>query len=767
MSSPASSNIGDFGCWPVEAKNCYDPMGHKTSRESSSSVQSHEESSIFDGVKKNFNAGKTLDQLVDLHEQQNSKTWISYLDKEGISPSLYSVTVRKGHRNEKIGIFVHLKRFPFGNRLVVSQISPAGKFADTGIEVGDVVVSINAENMIKDPKTQRALDIVTSATDTVTIVVQKHLDSDDFQSATETSISSISKDISSIAKKKPHFQTIEKVKTMDGSEHKPIRKNSEDINKRNTARKREEMTSDGSMLISKDTELKGPVSISMKESWKLTGAIVVSIEKSDSSENPGIRMGMKETSSGRAVCISEISPSSLFARTPLRMGDIILSINNVSLHDNADVFDAYAAMGKSEKRITLVAKKGGESLNDFLLAARSQPVMKGKLNHSGHDSFDSQLSSKTAGTVGTTASGESGRGGSNDSFESFDGKSEDGVIGFKSTEEWKSNFRHDAVNNASKAVSSPSRSRNEFEFDEESYGASLFGYNASSNVRIIKSYCDEDIGFKMLEITTEWGRLLVVSNVTPRSLASCTDLKVGDAILSINGISFRKKASAARASSIIRDAHREVYIEYQKLSSFSPAVPVDLQIRHHEKGEVLKTRSFDSYDSVSKKQADVSHSEKLKGNEENSSLEKALASGQEKQVGRYAPQRRQNSPVNTSERRQNSPVNTPERRQNSSVNTPVRRKNSSVNYQKLRVTVTKDEKKQTVGISLATVNNKLIVTEISAKGLLRHSPLVHGDTILAINGDAQHSEMLLDSSQESLELPAQNETIRWSPMSRN
>jgi len=582
ISDAAPINIGNFDCLPLKVKSCYasgvDAMGYHTSENSLCSRQSDEDTSIFADVTKNTNTDKTLEQL--------EKSWISYLDEEEIFPNLHSVTVRKRSKNEKIGIYVHFYPFDYGDRLVVSDISPTGKFANSGIEVGDIVVSINGENMLEDPKTQKAVDIVTTATDSVTIVVQKDLESDDTQSATQTSISTLSKDVSSIAHKKLHSLTL------DDCAQKSNRKKGEEKSTKNKVRKREEMTGDGSMLISKDTKIKGPVSITMNESWKLSGAIVVSIEKLYASENPGIHMGIKESTSGHVLYISEMSPSSLFARTPLRTGDIILSINNVSLYDNADLVDAYSALGRPGNRITLVARKGGESLNDFLLEGRRQPVIKKEIVPSGQESIDSPLTSKTAGTVGTTISGNSGRDRSNDSGDLF----EDGMIGFKASEIWKSYSQHDAADNVSKAVSSLSRGSNEFDFDEESYGASLFGYNSSSSVTIVKNSSNEDIGVEMMEITTEWGRLLVVSKITPRSLTSDTDLKVGDAILAINRISFRKNPSTARASSLVRNAQREVRIEYQKLSSFSPAVPVGVEITKPQKSEVLKAKSSNSYE---------------------------------------------------------------------------------------------------------------------------------------------------------------------------
>jgi hypothetical protein len=67
------------------------------------------------------------------------------------------VTVVKRGPSDKIGIHVGLKKLACGIRLVVSKVSPDGKFAKTPIERGDIVVSINGKNFLQDPNTDDAL----------------------------------------------------------------------------------------------------------------------------------------------------------------------------------------------------------------------------------------------------------------------------------------------------------------------------------------------------------------------------------------------------------------------------------------------------------------------------------------------------------------------------------------------------------------------------------------------------------------------------------
>eukprot|EP00536_Pseudo-nitzschia_multiseries_P012155 jgi/Psemu1/290108/fgenesh1_pg.448_\ len=666
-----------LSCLPAPLKGGYhggiDPMGHRMPEESFESQES-DDASIF-AFRETVKADATRDQSQRRQGQHSTKHRTPCSNAKETHSNLHSVTVRKESKEDKIGIFLQLHKFKQGNRLVVSHISPTGKFANSGIEFGDIVVSINSEDMLENPQTEKALEIVTTATETITIVVQKNVESNDTQLATPSTDGNI------------HMLYPEKAERIDDDN---------EVFSNNKVRKREKIAGDGSMLISKDTEIKGSVSITTNESWKLSGVIVVNIEKSHPSEKPGIRLGIKETATGRAIYISKMSQSSPFTKTPIRTGDVILSINNMSLHNQDDVVDAYSALGKSGKRITLVAKKGGESLNDFLLDERRQEVVSKGKNRSGEASTNSLV---TAHTVGTTISGGSERAESFFSSEPVKDMLTDEIITFKPKRMGENNAQKDDVDNASRAVSTMSTSCDDFEFDEQSYGASLFGYNASSSVTIAKKSPDEDIGVGMLVITTEWGRLLVVSNIAPRSVACDTDLKVGDAILAINGTSFRRNPSAAKASSLVRDAPRVVRIEFQKLSSFSPAVPVDPNTSKIEK--------------VEKSEEHKSMPTKSPESQTSQTLEKLI---------------RKERPTFSG-----GPLSSGKQKEGESHSSPKRPK-SSEKRQKLRIIVTKESKGQDVGIGLKVLNNDLIVTKTSSKGLLRNAPLVYGDVVLSING---------------------------------
>jgi hypothetical protein len=69
---------------------------------------------------------------------------------------LHVATIHKMTATDKVGIIVGIQHLEQGKRLVVSRISPSGKLADSGIEPGDIIVSINARSFLDNPSSQYA-----------------------------------------------------------------------------------------------------------------------------------------------------------------------------------------------------------------------------------------------------------------------------------------------------------------------------------------------------------------------------------------------------------------------------------------------------------------------------------------------------------------------------------------------------------------------------------------------------------------------------------
>jgi hypothetical protein len=160
------------------------------------------------------------------------------------------------------------------------------------------------------------LDIVTAATNRVTIVMQKKFEMDDYQSATETSISSMTKGISSFVydKNQPNSfkrnmsstsASIEGTETINDSLDTSKEGNESSEATFNKLSRREKMIGDG-LLVSENSEITEPVSILINESWKLSGAIVVNVKEMNHSDEPGLRMGIKETSNSFQILFPQV-----------------------------------------------------------------------------------------------------------------------------------------------------------------------------------------------------------------------------------------------------------------------------------------------------------------------------------------------------------------------------------------------------------------------------------------------------------------------------
>jgi hypothetical protein len=70
---------------------------------------------------------------------------------------LHTATVQKATAAEKVGIIVGIQHLDGEERLVVSRISSSGRLANSGIEPGDIIVSINGTNFLNHPSSQTAL----------------------------------------------------------------------------------------------------------------------------------------------------------------------------------------------------------------------------------------------------------------------------------------------------------------------------------------------------------------------------------------------------------------------------------------------------------------------------------------------------------------------------------------------------------------------------------------------------------------------------------
>jgi len=83
-----------------------------------------------------------------------------------------SVTVRKSHPKEKAGI--RLEHESTG-RVRVCSVARNGLFADSQVQVGDIVLSINGKRIQAGQGAEALVDIIRTATSTITMVVKKKM----------------------------------------------------------------------------------------------------------------------------------------------------------------------------------------------------------------------------------------------------------------------------------------------------------------------------------------------------------------------------------------------------------------------------------------------------------------------------------------------------------------------------------------------------------------------------------------------------------------
>ena len=88
------------------------------------------------------------------------------------------------------------------------------------------------------------------------------------------------------------------------------------------------------------------------------GKMVIFVKKTTQSEVVGLRLENQRTHRGQnAIVVSQVFPSGLFARTPLSVGDIIVSINDIDFRVDSDIAIAAETMSRSKSGVKVIAMK--------------------------------------------------------------------------------------------------------------------------------------------------------------------------------------------------------------------------------------------------------------------------------------------------------------------------------------------------------------------------------------------------------------------------
>eukprot|EP00980_Cylindrotheca_fusiformis_P021445 scaffold8301_cov184-Cylindrotheca_fusiformis.AAC.13 len=245
------------------------------------------------------------------------------------------------------------------------------------------------------------------------------------------------------------------------------------------------------------------------------------------------------------------------------------------------------------------------------------------------------------------------------------------------------------------------------EFDESSYGGSIGSYISSKVLRITKSDPSDGVGFGMMTQITNWGPMLVVSEISGNK--DQTELEVGDAILTINGIDFRGEPDPNRAASVLQKATNLVVVEYQRLSQmkkplvFPPSAVMETERSGSKKtGRSRKSKRIDEFDACLSTKMTPSNT-----------AEGSL--GADARLGKQL---------------------SPDRRFQLSESAKPDQQVDQRKLGNIFVKVKKAHARQEVGISFESVNGVLFVSRISKEGPLAGGEIAPGDIVLSINNSS-------------------------------
>lgn len=260
-------------------------------------------------------------------------------------------------------------------------------------------------------------------------------------------------------------------------------------------------------------------------------------------------------------------------------------------------------------------------------------------------------------------------------------------------------------------------STNVMTFDESSYGGSIGTYMASKVVRMTKSDPSENIGLKLVQQRSHWGLMLAVLEVSGKALQS--EIKVGDAILAINGINFRGKPDPLRAELVLRKATNVVVIEFQRLSGMNAALPApqNKKAERKSKKSPVPKNAMDSRISKSIDQFDATFQTHMSTNSPKADSMTATTESFRSKRSAGSGQSKERTPSKTTPN--NVDVLRPQF-------VPPKTNN-------IIVRVKKEFPQQDVGLKVEAINGVLYVSKISLQGLLVGKSIVPGDIVLSIN----------------------------------
>ena len=502
--------------------------------------------------------------------------------------------------------------------------------------------------------------------------------------------------------------------------------------------RRKFLNSDGSLSIVTDrlhnhhisTRKPDPVPVYSRETITVSGDTILSVPQLTKDMKIGLTITEQKSYEGNesidACClvVDEITRDSIFASTPLTVGDTILVVNehdfrNCTSDDTAqNIQHFYNAIESSrDQELVLCARKSSTSLKPFL----------------NKDSM--KTTSRANAPVLVSSPGRKQR------------SIQPQTPPRQPPGRRKSEQTNNRQGQASPAGNAAARGIETSRLDEVSYDDSIGTYNSSKRIILHKSHPREELGIEFMQCQVSHvssslaATVLVISNIHPSAAERpkwMDVLQVGDCVLKINGMSFEDQPDVDLAYQELRDAQAEVVIEFQRLpnnsisdgleenvSSISQISPQFLETHHsqlldeEEAGTAISrtTRSSHNLSDVENvRSMDVSTLGSVL-----SGVEDTIVAGNLTTEERQLEQRRSTKDGLWSSRASVA--------SQISCIMPIVKKSSVES-----ITIAKAHPDEEIGLSMQVSKGVLYVAEVSPIGLLAGKAILPGDKIVAING---------------------------------
>jgi hypothetical protein len=419
-----------------------------------------------------------------------------------------SITVRKDDPSEKAGIRLEQEA---NGRVRVSNIAKNGLFHDSELEIGDIVLSINAIRLSSGQGPEVLVEVANRAKTVITVVVKKPTKEGSMESQT----TAVAKKRMLKTKKETDGNVMDNNKTTPDMYYSGMAKHN----------------ADGS-LNTKYTQEDIKMRKDKHENGKMVLTTVITANKMSPQQAVGIQFAIQNQ---KLFVVDLDETSSIFASTALEIGDRVLSVNDMNFRVHAD--DEYAAKicKKAKEVVTLVVEK-----NDPTFVPPGRVVTKKKKSVS---------SKKTA----TTISAADGRSTTTSSSSKASGKptkktskiiqNDDDTMTVLSTPSCSSNYSGDNDDNIDK--NGNCIDRNAFFPNPKKSNFKIEKYTE----RIItapKAFAKQQVGLDF-RIDDRLG-LVYIYKILDKSLFLNTTLEEGDWILSINNVNLRGNGPTGKPS---------------------------------------------------------------------------------------------------------------------------------------------------------------------------------------------------------------------------